>query len=297
MRRRSLCLILVVLVVLAGVIVVVTTREREPEYGGKRLSEWVLQHGEEGAVKQHRIDQAEDAISRIGTSAIPHLLAWGEYRVPPWRADLMQTADKLPESLRFDWMVVDKKYRLAYCVPSAFAVLGDRARAAIPQLAARINDPMCDLETRTWAVYSLAGLGPDALPPLRHALTSAESAIRTAVVGSMVQVGTNALTALPMIIECLRDDDERLAVCAARTLGYLKLEPARVVPALRLGLCDRRPKLNQEAARALANFLADARPAVPDLLRMLEATNSVSRRTASNALRAIDPHALERAAK
>src|SRR5229473_8685860 len=46
MRKRRVYLILgVVGVVLAGVLVAVFSREREPEYGGKRLSEWVEDYG------------------------------------------------------------------------------------------------------------------------------------------------------------------------------------------------------------------------------------------------------------
>ena len=43
MRKRGVYLILLG-VLLFGLVVVVCRREREPEYGGKRLSEWVQRY-------------------------------------------------------------------------------------------------------------------------------------------------------------------------------------------------------------------------------------------------------------
>ncbi len=51
MQKRRLYLLLIGIGV-AGVLVAVFSREREPEYGGKRLSEWV----EAMAAKVNKVD-------------------------------------------------------------------------------------------------------------------------------------------------------------------------------------------------------------------------------------------------
>ena len=58
MRKRGVYLILLG-VLLFGLVVVVCSREREPEYGGKRLSEWIILPEDVG----------EKAIRQIGTNA------------------------------------------------------------------------------------------------------------------------------------------------------------------------------------------------------------------------------------
>jgi hypothetical protein len=80
MRRRGGYLILGVLV-LAGVLVALSKREREPEYGGKRLSEWVLAlpPSPTGGT------DAELALRSIGTNAVPFLLKWIDYEPAAWR--------------------------------------------------------------------------------------------------------------------------------------------------------------------------------------------------------------------
>src|SRR5260221_13991205 len=83
MRKRRVYLIFwVVGVLLAGTLVAVFTRVREPEYGGKRLSEWAE---ELPWNPEEKPSEAEDAIRSIGTNGIPYLLAWIAYEPPIWR--------------------------------------------------------------------------------------------------------------------------------------------------------------------------------------------------------------------
>ncbi len=83
MHKRRVYLILgVVGLVLVGVLAAVFSREREPEYGGKRLSEWVERLP---WTPEDKPSEAEDAIRSIGTNGIPYFLAWIAYEPPLWR--------------------------------------------------------------------------------------------------------------------------------------------------------------------------------------------------------------------
>src|SRR5438477_4276939 len=95
MRRRRVFLVLIAAVVLVvvGMFVAGAFREREPEYGGKRLSEWVVTF-EAPTPDESMIhtEEAVDAIRHIGTHAIPYLLKWIRYersdRSSGWKSKL-----------------------------------------------------------------------------------------------------------------------------------------------------------------------------------------------------------------
>src|ERR1044071_3783313 len=92
MRKRRGYLLLIAIGVLVGVLAVKVEPEREPEYGGKRLSEWVERYkywhgyGPEG-------HEAAIAIDAIGMKAFPYLLKWATYRQPAWKRELYHTLD------------------------------------------------------------------------------------------------------------------------------------------------------------------------------------------------------------
>jgi len=68
MRKRGIHLIFVVLVAGGVLVAVFAGREREPEYGGKRLSEWVTTRNTDA--------ERDQAIRAIGTNALPCLVKW-----------------------------------------------------------------------------------------------------------------------------------------------------------------------------------------------------------------------------
>src|SRR5438105_3314 len=82
-KRRSVIVALIGCVMAAIVMAIVWPRNREPEYGGKRLSEWL------GAYEASPSDEAQVAVRRIGTNALPWLLRWCGYEPPPWRGKLL----------------------------------------------------------------------------------------------------------------------------------------------------------------------------------------------------------------
>ena len=85
-------------------------------------------------------------------------------------------------------------------------------------------------------------------------------------------------------------------------LGAIRQQPERVVPIL-IGILDKTQNLQHSvilrpyALIALREFEAEAKPAVPSLLRLLndERETTRLRSNAANALRAIDPEAAAKA--
>src|SRR6266513_5172307 len=81
---------------LAVVIAVRATREREPEYGGKRLSEWVRKFWAPPYTNYSaQTAEAKDPIHQIGTNALPYLLTWVGYERPAWKAKLYEVTNPI----------------------------------------------------------------------------------------------------------------------------------------------------------------------------------------------------------
>src|SRR6266404_2982002 len=106
MRQRRVYLLVVVLVVAGVLVAVFARREREPEYGGKRLSEWVRQYYQPrkyGGSPNADID-ASSALRNIGTNALPHLVRWlNYYEAPPWKSRLFGVVNPWLRRLYASW--------------------------------------------------------------------------------------------------------------------------------------------------------------------------------------------------
>src|ERR1043165_3334350 len=169
MRNRRIILLLLAVAVLVGVLVVVLPREREPEYGGKRLSEWVERYATPPHMRQ--TEEAADAIRHIGTNAIPYLLKWIKYDPPSWKNKLYKALNFTFERVNRDWMLQDEQRDRADRATMAFRALGSEAEGAIPELTRRMNDPKAN-RSATRAVEVLADLRTSGLPPLLAAITN-----------------------------------------------------------------------------------------------------------------------------
>jgi len=162
MRKRRIYLALLILAVagLVGLIVAGAFREREPEYGGKKLSEWLQPTIVTSNSLGERVvfwmpEDSMRAIPRMGTSTVPFLLKWIEYEPPAWKTRLLRTAN---ESLH--WNLEDKRQHRAQAARSAFMILQERAGSAIPALAVLMKDT-CKTNTaaraaQAWSAVDLA---------------------------------------------------------------------------------------------------------------------------------------------
>src|SRR5882672_6888759 len=127
MRRRAVYLMLAVLVVGGVLVGVFARREREPEYGGKRLSEWVdpTYWGEyrfsQGNSIQGMPSEVADAIRHTGTNAVPYLLSWIRYEPPAWKRKSFTIINRL-----FHSAPIDHEARRADGAIAGFSILGEK---------------------------------------------------------------------------------------------------------------------------------------------------------------------------
>ena len=267
MRTRVQIWLAVLLVAVAGGIGWQTLREREPVYQGKRLSAWLAQYGTNhwSSGRDGELDkQAETAIRRIGTNAVPRYLRIITTRESPLKKRLKAVVPKRWQDLVHWRSTYDYRFLGAY----GLIALGPDAKAAVPALIALLKDK--DPEVRYTAVFTLRCLGPV------------------------------ASDALPSLIECLKDPEFTVQSDALLGLGTIHQQPERVIPVL-MEYLDKPPNpqhaaiLRDDAISSLREFGAQAKPAIPTLLRLLHDEQEGIRADATNALIIIDPEAAAKA--
>lgn len=232
-------------------------RDEEPTYSDHPLSYWVfVERRPYNPLSSHMewdLDApGKAAVRRAGRNAIPFLLKW---------------------------ISLDNGYRAAW----AFGALGPVAEPAIPELARMATNS-------DYAIEALGRIGPPAIPALSTLATNrtvrrapafhtytfrgnswSEPAVhsRTAfpAVMALASMGTNAMAALPALIECLRDEDSNVVSSALSALRGLKACDQTVLVAERGVLNSTNAELRRCALYALAEFGPKALPDIVTTFR------------------------------
>src|SRR6266576_355176 len=71
----------------------------EPEYDGRKLSDWLDYYNKPSRDWEHQ-DHAVTALRHIGTNALPLLLEWIRNEPSPWRIKLNGTLGRLPTAIK-----------------------------------------------------------------------------------------------------------------------------------------------------------------------------------------------------
>ncbi len=254
----------VVVTVIVGVAWMILQPPPDPVYDGKRLSVWVqgFDLSNYGPPKQLAWREAEEAVRRIGTNAIPRLLSMLQAKDSNLRLKFIRLAQRQ----QFIRVVYVPAYRKNIQASYAFGAVGSSASNAIPELIRiyRLNNSSVD--SQELIVATLGGIGPaakNAIPLL----------IEVAFTNTNTSVSANSLWAL----------------------GEIHSEPEIVVPALMKFLHDPRSEFRRVTAFALAKFGTEASPAIPSMLELLKDQDLAVRFSVTNALEAIDPEAAAKA--
>jgi hypothetical protein len=234
MRKRKV-IVLATLALAAVVFLLLNTDEREPKYNGHSLSYWVNIFGDQWynflfASVDPRFAEATNAVSHIGTNALPYLLKWIRYEQPSWRSKLIRQVRQLPSSYlpkdKLSNFIEGNNNRKAYYAASSFRILGTNALPALPELTAMMRDTTSP-NTALRAAFALSALGPSAFPILTNALADPKQPNRQtlvfAIYASMPKVvGTNAC--LPPLVAALTDSNPLVRDAATGALTHLAPE-------------------------------------------------------------------------
>lgn len=286
MRRRRVIIILAACVFAGIGLFAFWPGGREPEYGGKKLSEWL------GSDMRPNGDTF-DAVRTMGTNALPQLVSWLDYERPPWQYKLMEIGRKISPRLWNRLYGRDLKVTRMNNAVWAFDILGAQAAPAIPALVHIMKTgPTNSADS---AAYVLGGVGEAAVPVLLDILTNRQAypLLQTGRLGTMIRGPlTNGALLVPTLASYLTNQDTELRGNAASMLGELRAEPITVVPELAKLVRDRNKNTRYRAIVALEKFGGNARPAVPFLLPVLSDSEKPIRGAAMDALNAIAPEVL-----
>jgi len=92
----------VVAAVLAVIIIAFWPEKKEPEYRGKKLSEWLPTYDGPEVVWRRGdpwTPAGREALRQIGTNAIPCLIRWIRYERPVWKDKVAIGYGKLPRAV------------------------------------------------------------------------------------------------------------------------------------------------------------------------------------------------------
>jgi hypothetical protein len=165
--------------VVAGVAAfIVWPGEREAEYQGKKLSEWLADYQIPGwALLPPPPDkQAAEAVRHFETNALPWLLKWTGYQVPAWRTKLYSGFCKMPRPFRAHAL---ERYLGPHSrdpntwAMRGFEILGPRASPAIPKLVGMARDPR-NPEVAYRALFCLSFIGDQGRDEVKRAALDAD---------------------------------------------------------------------------------------------------------------------------
>jgi hypothetical protein len=210
-----------------------------PVFEGRTLSRWLDHHVATSAAKPPYNSpgwkKADEALRQIGTNGIPTLLAMLRAKDPP-----PLVLKLLERARRHPWTRINYRYAMSRHEEAAYAfeVLGKSAVSAVPELI-KIYEKRISPSSQGCAAVAL-----------RH-------------------VGRGAQAALPVLIRDFTHTNGSLRFYAVSAVMDIGGEPAVVIPALMSALKDPSVDVRCNALAGLNRFGSVARPAVPEILKML----------------------------
>jgi hypothetical protein len=324
-RRRRVFIVLAACILVGIGVVAIWPQEKEPEYNGKKLSEWMqpydLRYSERRSIG--RIDEigqklADDVVRHIGTNALPWMLKWIAYEPPAWKEALGWIVWKMPATpaawawaLRCRFPGYDpESYHSQAIARTAFKILGPEAVPAAPALA-RIARKARSEDRRSSAMYALSCIGRGALPVLTQALEDKKLKHTAAhVIVNMSDAGVDITQAMPAILMIERETTEvaktnsSLALWRAYAISaptywnpLMPTYPRCLISALTNCLQHTNIEIRVQAANALGRLDEAAQPAVPALKEALDYPAIALQEAALDALEKIAPEVLTNGAK
>jgi len=220
MRKRWLWVIFVAVALAIGVLAV-ATHEREPEYGGKKLSEWVEIFLVRWDSQAHLNEaaQASEAIRAMGTNGVRCLTSWMGYEAPPWKVPLNKIFNEIVGKINEDWELTSLDQKAvrrshAFYAMMTFDYETIESGGGIALWMESPNNPWYRAGDTTFVNYLIAApnLGGE----------SAEVRMRYSFTAGMI--GTNATSAVPVLEGLFNDENPHVRRAATNSVRRIRRE-------------------------------------------------------------------------
>ncbi len=226
--------------------------DREPVYGGKRLSAWLDERRDTGKGPVVLTSEAESAVRAIGPAAIPTLLSWIEARdslVAEWAVGgFMRIGRSFPVATN-----ADKRRRSMY----GFRALGVMAKPVWPRLADLVLHS--DHEgIRGDAINALTESDAETIARLAGGMNSDDWGVRARAIRVLAALRQAPEVSVPALVGALKHRDAWVRRDAAKGLWFY--QPGDLTEetllALRTATADPDAEVSVEATRTLAETKA-----------------------------------------
>ncbi len=293
-RRRRVIFIILATCILVGIgVSAFWPGEKEPEYNGKKLSEWVRATGGYEGGGEAELHQAFAAVDHIGTSALPFLVKWIRQGYPT----------RSQRIAAFWWQTIEKvgikrghsrpDIPLNYHSAIVLGAFGTNASSVIPALIQVMRDPASSAYTVGLASYALSQTGEKGVTEVIRFVRDRDQSNRASGISSLASVEQNAAPALETLMECIEDPDEQVALEVTRALFIDHPETDKRVAILRKGASGHRARIRYESIQCLASYQGSkAAAAIPELTQALRDADAAVRKAATNLLSEIAPQVL-----
>ena len=278
MKKRVYIVLAVLLVMLAGVSAWLGLRQREPEYQGRPLSQWLDAYNQSKSMD--KTAPISEAIRAMGTNSLPFLLAHIKHLDSPLKVKLCALLGR-QRILKLPFYGADP-YRSTSIL--ALSALGSQAATLCPELSRVAQNP----DTSWWGMLSLLAIGTNSMPYLVAVCQNTN-----------LQTRTHAVLMMSMVANMPRP---------GFSWGWMKA-PVNGRPLLMLGwavtgadvrgmaaLLDHPDAaVRRAAAEALGRFgppyTNELNSAVPALMKAMKDADPEMRVAARETLKKIDPKA------
>jgi len=192
-KRWFWVILAVVACAILFVTVAVAAPEREPEYGKKKLSEWVkiFAEGLDSAHRSNETERAAEAIRAIGTNGVPYLVEWSAPPPDQWHA-LRQGFNYVAALVKTDWIRIDEYWRRAHASLALMALDYEMIEAS-----GRAKEWLADRRNESLRLIQDRDSFADLIVLLTNGFPSADLKIRVSFGAGLI--GTNSTTAIPVI--------------------------------------------------------------------------------------------------
>jgi HEAT repeat protein len=239
------------------------------------------------------MNQAYLAINQIGTNALPFLIKWLRCDHRTLREKTVAVRWRVEERLGIAHArdTIFTPFWLAQVASIAFGALGTNAAPAIPAVAQLMRDPSSSPVTVDAAASSLVEMGDKGFMEVIQFVRERGQSNRIHAIRSLASVRQNAGPALDVLMECLQDPDEQIAIESVKFFYIDTPEPEKRVAILVKGVADPRRSVRLASIESLRNYRWNA-SSLAELTRVLQDPDASIRQAASNALFEIAPEAL-----
>lgn len=259
------------MVAVCGGFVFYNLRTSEPNYQGKSLSRWIRGLEYENVSPT---DEQRAALRAMGEPAVAGLIAILQRRDSAIKRKFVAYAQQHAE---IHYRFIHRRHVIPESVyhaqaATALGEIGPAAQAAIPALTVASTDGYLPVAARAKA--ALIRIRQESITPLLVLLEDTHSTNWSQAAWTVKNLGTNAETAVPLLVSALQSTNVGVRQIALLALGGIASRPDIAVPALIDCLQDPNAGIRRSALDALCEFNQAKPQVVPLLLPSMHDTDN-----------------------